>query len=249
MGRRRHAGHVFAKVCAPNTKATWQTGSIPVGGWWKNVILRVSFWLVAWSYPSFLPSFLSPSLLCSRGMLCFVDILGNGKEEEGWSILRDVKKRSLHFFFLSPLSGFFPLSLFSPLRPSRIWDVNSFLNPLTESFLDLLPLVSLLPFTMEEFLISGLSKFGWSEGIGGSWKVIALAMEMNGCFVGEGIIVESWVLVIILRRVLRWRISFYLMGFLSRRWIWSNYSSKIIHLLEYLIWKLNFWKSWWKWWN
>ena len=106
MGRRRHAGHVFAKVCAPNTKATWQTGSIPVGGWWKNVILRVSFWLAAWSYPSFLPSFLSPSF-APGGMLCFVDILGNGKEEEGWSILRDVKKRSLCFFFLPPPSGFF----------------------------------------------------------------------------------------------------------------------------------------------
>lgn len=77
-------------------------------------------WLPGRILPSFLPSFLPPSLLCSRGMLCFVDILGNGKEEEGWSILRDVKKRSLHFFFLSPLSGFFPLSLFSPLRPSRI---------------------------------------------------------------------------------------------------------------------------------
>lgn len=29
MGCREHAGHVFAKVCAPNTKAAWQTGSIP----------------------------------------------------------------------------------------------------------------------------------------------------------------------------------------------------------------------------
>lgn len=29
MGRRGHAGHVFTKVCAPNTKAAWQTGSIP----------------------------------------------------------------------------------------------------------------------------------------------------------------------------------------------------------------------------
>lgn len=80
MGRRRHAGHVFAKVCAPNTKATWQTGSIPVGGWWKNVILRVSFWLAAWSYPSFLPSFLPP--LLPGG--CFAS----------WTSLVTVKKRS-----------------------------------------------------------------------------------------------------------------------------------------------------------
>lgn len=64
-GGREHAGHVFAKVCAPNTKAAQQTGSIPrvVGRRYTDDspdcdIPRV-LWLVAWSFQlSFRPSFL-----------------------------------------------------------------------------------------------------------------------------------------------------------------------------------------------
>lgn len=42
MGRRGHAGHVFTKVCAPNTKAAWQTGSIPrVAGRRHTMVLSV----------------------------------------------------------------------------------------------------------------------------------------------------------------------------------------------------------------
>jgi len=42
MGRRGHAGHVFTKVCAPNTKAAWQTGSIPrVAGRRHTTVLSV----------------------------------------------------------------------------------------------------------------------------------------------------------------------------------------------------------------
>lgn len=61
MGRRRHAGHVFAKVCAPNTKATWQIGSIPlVAGWKKPAsdIMSLRVLLVGCLAVSFLPSFL-----------------------------------------------------------------------------------------------------------------------------------------------------------------------------------------------
>lgn len=63
MGCREHAGHVFAKVCAPNTKAAWQTGSIPrvagrrhtttTTGSWTGDILRV-LWLADRSF--YLPS-------------------------------------------------------------------------------------------------------------------------------------------------------------------------------------------------
>lgn len=64
MGRRRHAGHVFAKVCAANTKATWQTGSIPLSRWKKkpaNDISQRVLWLAVqpFRFPSFLPLLVS----------------------------------------------------------------------------------------------------------------------------------------------------------------------------------------------
>jgi len=64
MGRGEHAGHVLAKVCAPNTKAAWQTGSIPTrfAGRRHAAGGRVSFgWpLGRFSRPGFLP-FLLPA--------------------------------------------------------------------------------------------------------------------------------------------------------------------------------------------
>lgn len=68
MGRRGHAGHVFTKVCAPNTKAAWQTGSIPrVAGRRHTTVLSVisrcplvGRQVVLCCFPSVLPSY-SPS--------------------------------------------------------------------------------------------------------------------------------------------------------------------------------------------
>lgn len=96
MGRRRHAGHVFAKVCAPNTKATWQIGSIPlVAGWKKPAsdIMSLRVLLVGCLAVSFLPSFLpflSPFLpllflVSHGGGLRLRDAPLGRKGTQGWS--------------------------------------------------------------------------------------------------------------------------------------------------------------------
>lgn len=64
MGRREHAGHVFAKVCAPNTKAARQTGSIPRVAGRRHTIVLADIPRVlrlvdrSFRFPSVLPSFL-----------------------------------------------------------------------------------------------------------------------------------------------------------------------------------------------
>lgn len=66
MGRREHAGHVFAKVCASNTKAARQTGSIPRASQEEDArtaVLRAAISRVSFGWPpgrfAFLSSFLS----------------------------------------------------------------------------------------------------------------------------------------------------------------------------------------------
>lgn len=62
MGRREHAGHVFAKVCAPNTKAARQTGSIPRVARRRHTIVLADIPRVlrlvdrSFRFPSVLPS-------------------------------------------------------------------------------------------------------------------------------------------------------------------------------------------------
>lgn len=113
MGRRRHAEHVFAKVCAPNTKGhvANRINTVVAGRSWRNDILAVSFlWLVVRSFPrlSFLPSFVFAKDTC-RGSWQHPSRKRTRKGMVscgGVGFLGDVEKERLPFFF-PPLFFFF----------------------------------------------------------------------------------------------------------------------------------------------
>ena len=123
MGRRRHAGHVFAKVCAPNTKATWQTGSIPLVVGWKKPANDIILSLRVCPFGSFLPS-LSLSLSLSLSSLA-----GVVRDEHPLALVKETPPLGLLRFVLRDVAkGTSLLPPFSPPSPSRLSFVLFFLS-------------------------------------------------------------------------------------------------------------------------